>query len=51
LYPMLVDSWESDFSNVTRFWWLFLPIPICIFLTTIGTIIGSYIFIKSEIES
>jgi hypothetical protein len=51
LYPMLVNVWASDFTNTGRLWWLLLPVPICIFLTIIGTTLGSYIFIKSEIES
>jgi hypothetical protein len=51
LYPMLVGVFDGDFSNNGRFWWLLLPIPICLTLGIIGTVLGAYIFIKSEIES
>jgi hypothetical protein len=51
LYPMLGAVWDGDFSDTARFWWLISPVFICFAFTTIGCILGAYIFIKSEIES
>jgi hypothetical protein len=51
LFPQVVELGRSDFDDNSRLLWVTLPIGIYGLLTLSLGYLGSYIFIKSEIES
>jgi hypothetical protein len=51
LFPLVAELDRGDLNDHQRLLWVTLPIGIYLFLATVFVSIGSWFFMKSEIES
>lgn len=51
LFPLVAELDRGDLTDHQRLLWVTLPIGIYLFLTAVFVLIGSWLFMKSEIES